>query len=287
MFEGFAEQRLPTTRGQLYARTAGNGPPLLLLHGYPETHLMWRDVAPRLTERFTVVAVDLPGYGRSFRPPASADHAAHSKRAMAADVSDAMEHLGFATFHVAGHDRGARVAYRLALDAPGCVQRLAVIDIVPTADMWAKGPVDFALRYWHWGFLAQPAPLPEALITADPETFFAALGLTDRDHPPEVLHEYRKMLRDYDAVHAMCEDFRAGATIDRQIDESDRGTKIAAPTLVLWGARAFIADAYDVLGIWRTWAQDVHGRPLDASHFVPEERPVEVADALAEFFTGT
>jgi haloacetate dehalogenase len=273
MFEGFAEQRLPTTRGELYARTAGSGPPLLLLHGYPETHLMWRDVAPRLTERFTVVAVDLPGYGRSFRPPTSADHAAHSKRAMAADLSDAMEHLGFAAFHVAGHDRGARVAYRLALDAPGRIRRLAVIDIVPTADMWAKSPVDFAL--------------PEALITADPETFFAALGLTDSDHPPEVLHEYRKMLRDYDSVHAICEDLRAGATIDRQIDECDRGTKIAAPTLVLWGARSFIADAYDVLGIWRTWAQDVHGRSLDASHFVPEDRPVEVADALTEFFAAT
>jgi haloacetate dehalogenase len=287
VFDDFAEELVPTRRGDLYARVGGSGPPLVLLHGYPQTHLTWRDVAPRLTERHTVVAMDLPGYGRSFRPTTSPDHASHSKRAMAADVVEAMAALGFGQYDVAGHDRGARVAYRLALDSPQHVRRLALIDIVPTGHVWSTADAHFAMKYWHWGFLSQPSALPEALITAAPDAFFAlggALGMALDSFPSEVQHEYRLLFHDYDSVHAMCEDYRAGATIDREIDEQDGATRIAAPTLVLWGAKGFVDKAYDVLDVWRSRADDVRGRAIDATHFVPEDQPGEVAREFEEFF---
>jgi haloacetate dehalogenase len=287
MFDDFAEELVPTRRGDLYAKVGGNGPPLVLLHGYPQTHLTWRDVAPHLVDRHTVVALDLPGYGRSLRPTTSPDHASHCKRAMAADVVQVMAALGFDRYDVAGHDRGARVAYRLALDSPQHVRRLALIDIVPTDHTWSTADADFAINYWHWSFLSQPAPLPEALITAAPDAFFAfggSLGMQVDSFPAEVQHEYRRMFREYDSVHAMCEDYRAGATIDREIDEQDGATRIAAPTLVLWGAKGLVAKTYDVLEVWRGRADDVHGRALDATHFVPEDQPEEVVREFEEFF---
>ncbi|MBV9194570.1 MAG: alpha/beta hydrolase [Solirubrobacterales bacterium] len=293
MFEGFSERRLECERGTIFARVGGTGPPLLLLHGYPENHLMWHAVAPVLGERFTVVAADLTGYGGSLRPQPSADHAAHGKRALALDQLQAMGSLGYERFAVAGHDRGGRVAYRLALDHPGRVSALAVLDIVPTADVWARADDRFPLIYWHWGFLAQPAPLPERLIAGDPGAYFEhmrALGLGREPgrYPEEVLAAYRAQLEDPATVEAMCEDYRAGASVDREYDEADRGRTIECPVLALWGKRGALEIFYgDVLAVWRAWARELHGRGVDASHFLVEDRPGEVARELAAFFAAS
>jgi haloacetate dehalogenase len=290
MFDGFATLDLPTERGTIHARVGGDGPPLLLLHGYPETHLMWHGAAPLLAQRFTVVVADLAGYGDSLRPEPAADHAPHSKRALARDQVQAMAALGHDRFAVAGHDRGGRVAYRMALDHPDTVSALAVLDIVPTAEVWARADDRLALGYWHWGFLAQPAPLPERLIAGDPEAYFdhhlGAIGLggAPEHYPAEVLEAYRRQLRDPGAVAAICEDYRAGATIDRAHDEADRGRTIGCPVLALWGRRGALEAFYgDVLEVWRGWAADLRGRGLDASHFLVEDRPDEVAAELTAF----
>jgi haloacetate dehalogenase len=271
----------------------GNGPPLLLLHGYPQTHLMWHAAAPLLARSFTVVVADLSGYGDSFRPASAADHVPHSKRALALDQVQAMASLGHERFAVAGHDRGGRVAYRMALDHAERVSALTVLDIVPTAEVWARADDKLALAYWHWGFLAQPAPLPERLIGGDPDAYFdhhlLTIGLgTDPDaYPAEVMTAYRRQLDDVTAVNAICEDYRAGATIDRQLDEADRGRTIACPVLCLWGARGALPVFYgDVLEVWRPWAPAVTGRALDASHFLVEDRPREVAAELTAFLTA-
>jgi haloacetate dehalogenase len=293
-FEGFDTRSLQTERGAIHARVGGSGPPLLLLHGYPETHLMWHAVAPLLTDRFTVVATDLAGYGDSLRPVPAADHAPHSKRALALDQVQAMEALGFQRFAVAGHDRGGRVAYRMALDHPDRVTALAVLDIVPTADVWARADDRLALVYWHWGFLAQPAPLPERLITGDPEAYFdhhlrsIGLGGEPGRYPDAVIAAYRAQLSDPSTVEAICEDYRAGATIDRQLDEAGRGRLIDCPVLVLWGTRGALGPLYgDVLAVWRSWAADVRGRGVEASHFLVEDCPDEVASELATFFEAS
>jgi len=291
MFEGFSIRELATERGAIHARIGGSGPPLLLLHGYPETHLMWHVAAPLLTDGFTVVATDLSGYGDSLRPAPAADHAPHSKRAMALDQIQAMAALGYERFAVAGHDRGGRVAYRMALDHPDRVTALAVLDIVPTAEVWARADDRLTLIYWHWGFLAQPAPLPERLIAGDPDAYFEyhlrSIGLDGEPgrYPDKVIAAYRAQLRDPDAVQAICEDYRAGATIDRQLDEADRGRLIECPVLALWGTRGALGPLYgDVLDVWRSWARDVRGRGVEASHFLVEDRPEEVASELADFF---
>jgi haloacetate dehalogenase len=291
MFTGFSVHELETERGTIHARVAGTGPPLLLLHGYPETHLMWHAAAPLLADRFTVVATDLAGYGDSLRPVPAADHAPHSKRAMAFDQIQAMAALGHERFAVAGHDRGGRVAYRMALDHPECVTALAVLDIVPTAEVWARADDRLAIVYWHWGFLAQPPPLPERLILGDPGAYLGyhvhaiGLGVEPGRYPEPVMAAYRAQLSDPGAVEAICEDYRAGATIDRQIDEADRGRLIDCPVLALWGTRGALGPLYgDVLEVWRSWARDVRGRGVEASHFLVEDRPEEVAAELAAFF---
>jgi haloacetate dehalogenase len=290
-FDGFEETDVETPRGDIRARVGGSGPPLLLLHGYPETHLMWHGVAPRLAERFRVVAADLPGYGDSFRPPVSADHASHGKRELANDLVAAMARLGHERFAVAGHDRGGRVAYRMALDHPDIVTRLAVLDIVPTGEIWMRADARFAIGYWHWLFLAQPAPLPERLILGDPDGWWisvARMGIKDDErYPPEVLATYRAQLSDPAVVEAICEDYRAGATIDRELDEADRGRRtITCPVRALWGGAGGLPVFYeDPLELWRPYAPDVTGRAIDgASHFVPEDAPDEVAAELLEFF---
>jgi haloacetate dehalogenase len=296
LFEGCEERTLECERGSVYARVGGSGPPLLLLHGYPETHLMWHGVAPLLAARgFTVVAADLPGYGASLRPEPADDHGPHSKRAMARDLVQAMASLGFDRFAVAGHDRGGRVAYRLALDHPGVPSALAVLDIVPTAEVWARADALMAIGYWHWGFLAQPAPLPERLILGDPEAWFEfhvrrmGIGGDPEHYPQQVVDAYGGLLRDPGAVQAMCEDYRAGATIDRELDEADQeaGRLIECPVLALWGTRGALPVFYgDVLAVWRAWGRDVSGRGVDASHFLVEDEPGEVAGELAEFFAS-
>jgi haloacetate dehalogenase len=292
MFDGFEERELETDRGPIHALVGGSGPPLLLLHGYPETHLMWHGCAGELARRFTVVAADVPGYGAWHRPAPAADHAPHSMRAMAVDLVQAMADLGHGRFAVAGHDRGGRIAYRMALDHPGVVSALAVLDIVPTAEVWVRADARLALAYWHWGFLAQPAPLPERLIGSDPDGYFEhhvrRLGIGDdpRLYPAPVLDVYRRQLREPAVVEAICEDYRAGATIDRQLDEGDRtaGTRIDVPLVALWAGRGALPHFYeDVTEIWREWARDVEGGELDAGHFVVEDRPGEVAARLAGF----
>jgi haloacetate dehalogenase len=293
MFDGFEPRDLVTERGTVHAMVGGVGPPLLLLHGYPQTHLMWHAAAPLLAEQFTVVAADLSGYGASFRPTPQADHAPHSKRAMANDQVQAMSLLGHERFAVAGHDRGARVAYRMALDHAERVTALAVLDIVPTAEVWALADDRLALGYWHWGFLAQPSPLPERLIAGDPDAYFdhhllmIGLGTDSASYPAEVMAAYRRQLDDVTAVNAICEDYRAGATIDRQLDEADRGRQIECPVLCLWGAHGALPQFYgDVLDVWRPWAARLSGRGVDASHFLVEDRPQEVAAELAAFFAS-
>ena len=291
-FEGFDTIDVETSRGMVHARAGGTGPPLLLLHGWPQTHLMWHAVAPSLAERFSVVVADLPGYGASFRPPPSDDHAAHSKRTLAADLVAAMAALGHASFAVAGHDRGGRVGYRAALDHPGVVTQLAVLDIVPTAAVWAHADATFALGYWHWGFLAQPAPLPERLIGADPDGFWIAaerIGIKAGDprFPADVVAAYRAQLDDPAAIEAMCEDYRAGATVDRALDEADLGTRtIDCPVRVLWGAAGALPLFYDdPLALWLPYAPAATGRAIDgAGHFLVEDEPAAVADDLLAFF---
>ena len=275
-----------TGEAELRVRVGGTGPPVLLLHGHPQTHLMWHAVAARLADAFTVVAPDLRGYGESTKPASTADHEPYSKRAMARDGVAVMAALGHERFAIVGHDRGARVAYRMALDHPARVERVAVLDIIPTAEAWRRADRRFMLGYWHWAFLAQPAPLPERLITADPDAYYFRSG-RDRFHP-DALADYLAAVRDPATVHAICEDYRAGATIDVEHDEADRaaGRRIAIPLLALWGALGQLEEWYDVLDVWRGWADDVRGRALDAGHYLAEEAPDDVALELRRFLAG-
>lgn len=296
LYGGFEELALPTPRGPVFARVGGTGPPLLLLHGYPETHVMWHAVAPALAERFTVVVADLPGYGRSFRPPVVVDHSSHSKRTLANDLIAAMVALGHdEPFAVAGHDRGGRVAYRMALDHPELVTRLAVLDVVPTGEVWRRADAAMAVGYWHWSFLAQPAPLPERMIAGDPDAFWIAAGRMgirpgDARYPDAVICAYRAQLDDPAFVTAMCEDYRAGATVDREHDDADlaAGRTIGCPLLALWAGEGALPRFYsDPLEIWRAYAPGAVGRGIEgASHFLVEDAPDLVAAELLSFFGG-
>lgn len=281
---------------RLFARWAGEGPPLLLLHGFPQTHLMWRRVAPLLARRFTVVCPDLRGYGRSGCPPSAPNHEPYSKRALARDMVQMMGELGFGRFALAGHDRGGRVAYRLALDHPQCVQRLAVLDIVPTSAAWDRADAAFALGYWPWSLLAQPEPLPERLIGAAPDAVVdAALGgwgSSAAAFDARIRAHYIDALREAKHVHAICEEYRAAATLDREHDAADRrsGRRISCPVLALWSSAGPLAGWYAAEGgpsaLWRAWCDDVAGRPIDGGHFFPEANPGETAEALTEFFSA-
>jgi haloacetate dehalogenase len=285
MFEGFELSTIDTGEAIIRVRRGGSGPPLLLLHGHPQTHMMWHRIAPQLSRDFTVVAPDLRGYGESTGPATTPDHEPYSKRAMARDQVELMRQLGFERFSVAGHDRGGRCAYRLALDHPERVHRLAVLDIIPTGEALRRTNMAFALGFWHWFFLAQPYPLPERLIGADPDSYYfrGSRDLFD----PEALEDYLRCVRNPDTIHAMCEDYRAGATIDFQHDEADRGKRrIACPVLVLWSRRGELEEWYDVPAIWRDWADDVRGRSLDCGHYLAEEAPAETYEELRTFFTG-
>ena len=293
MFEGFALERIDADGIAMRARhrLAAGKPPLLLLHGNPQTHFMWHMVAPRLAEQFSVVATDLTGYGESGKPATTPDHAPYSKRAMARDQIAVMRRLGFDRFFVAGHDRGARVAYRMALDHPERVAKLAVLDIVPTWDAYNRADMAFGMSYFHWFFLSQPFDLPERLIGADPDFYWHRHTSREPKGPgffaAEALADYLRCFRDPATVHAICEDYRAAAGIDMAHDEADRraGHRIVPPVLALWGAKGRVEAWYDVLAIWREWAREAHGRALDCGHYLPEERPDEVAAELESFFT--
>jgi haloacetate dehalogenase len=282
-FEGFDIEDVETGEATIHVRHAGSGPPLLLLHGHPETGAMWHLVAPRLAEDFHVVVPDLRGYGASSKPPTTEDHEPYSKRAFGRDLFAVMSHLGFERFSIAGHDRGGRTAYRMALDAPDRVDRLAVLDIIPTVEMWDAMDAGLAMENWHWLFLAQPAPFPEDLITPDPDRYYFR-DRTER-FAPAALEEYRAAVHDPATVHAICEDYRAGATFDRDLDAADRaaGRRISCPVLVLWSSREDV-DPLDPLGVWRRWAGDVRGEGLDCGHFLAEEMPDETHAWLRAFF---
>jgi haloacetate dehalogenase len=294
VFEGFTAVDVETPRGAVRARMGGSGPPLLLLHGFPETHLMWHRVVPALAETFTVICADIRGYGASGKPPSAPDHQPYAKSTMALDMVRLMEAQGFSRFSVAGHDRGGRVAYRLALDHPDRIGRLAVLDIIPTSEALGRADARLAVGFWPWSLLAQPEPLPERLILGDPEAVVDnALGEwgTDRSSfPSEVRSAYIQALRDHDSVHAICEEYRAAATIDVTTETADRdaGRRIECPTLVLWSEGSALdiwyADAGGPLGIWREWARDVTGRPIAGGHFFPEQNPHETIAALRSFF---
>jgi haloacetate dehalogenase len=296
MFEGFRGGTIATEEARIFIRRGGAGPPLLLLHGFPQTHLMWRDVVPGLVREFTVVCADLPGYGQSSCPPSDADHTPYSKRAMAKGMVDAMGVLGFERFRIAGHDRGGRVAYRMALDHPERVERLAVLDVLPFDVTWERADARLALGFWPWSLLAQPEPLPERLLGAAPEAVIddalgGAWGSPAETFDDDVRKAYIAALREPAHVHAICEEYRAAATIDREHDAADRraGRRITCQTLALWSARGplstWYADAGGPLALWRELADDVDGRPVDGGHFFPEERPTETADALRAFFS--
>src|SRR5215213_7205792 len=279
MFETFTHRRIETSEAVVNLRHAGNGPPVLLLHGHPQTHIMWHKVAPKLAESYTIVCADLRGYGDSSKPATTEDHEPYSKRAMARDQVEMMQALGFERFAVVGHDRGGRCAYRMALDHPDRIEKLAVLDIIPTLEAFRRADKAFGLGYWHWYFLAQPAPFPERLIAAKPEYFLLRRSQPDGGLPayftPEAYADYQHCFGEA-TIHAICEDYRAAAGIDCEHDEADRGRrKIGCPVLALWGKRAQLEQWYDVLAIWRDWANDVSGRAIDCGHYLPEEAPEE------------
>jgi len=271
------------------AIVGGSGPPLLLLHGHPQTHAIWHRVAPRLAEYFTVVACDLRGYGDSSKPQGAPDHANYSKRAMAADMVAVMQSLGFATFRVLAHDRGARVAHRLALDHPQAVERMALLDIAPTLAMYEQTSDAFARAYWHWFFLIQPAPMPERLIEADPAAYVRdvmgkrSAGLAPFD--PRALAEYQRCMALPGAAHGICEDYRAAAAIDLEHDRLDRdaGNRLALPLMVLWGEQGVVGRCFDPLAEWQRVAADVRGEALPCGHYIAEEAPDMLLERVLPF----
>lgn len=287
--EGFALRDFrPGTGPRIRFAIAGRGRPLLLLHGHPQTHVTWRKIAPTLARSFTVVAADLRGYGDSDKPGGDARHDRYSKRQMARDMVLLMQALGHARFQVAGHDRGGRVAHRMALDHPAAVDRLAVLDIAPTATMYARTDKAFATRYFWWFFLIQPYPLPERMIGADPE-FFLRWHIDGQNKRPDATEpaafaEYLRCYRDPATIHAICEDYRAAATIDLDHDAADGDRRTEAPLLALWGARGFVGQTYDVLETWREKALDVRGGALDCGHTLQEELPDKLLAEMTGFF---
>ena len=288
LLPGFRTRDVETSGARIRLATAGSGPPLLLLHGHPQTHLTWHKIAPRLAERFTVVLPDLRGYGDSAKPEGGEGHVNYSKRAMAAEQVEVMSALGFSRFDLVGHDRGGRVAHRMALDHPGAVRRIALFDIAPTLTMYERTDQAFATRYFWWFFLIQPAPLPERMIAADPE-FFLRKHIEGQIKVPgatseALLAEYLRCYRDPATRHAICEDYRAAATIDLVHDRADAERRIKAPLLALWGALGTVGQLYDVLETWREKARDVSGRALDCGHSPQEEVPEETLTELLAFF---
>jgi haloacetate dehalogenase len=292
LFPGYESKWINTLAGKIFARAGGSGPPLLLLHGYAQTNVMWHKVAPLLDKSFHLVIPDLPGYGWSAVPRAAPDHTPYTKRAMAAAMVEVMEALGFARFSLAGHDRGGRVGYRLALDHPGRLARLAVLDIVPTWNMWHDLDARLAYRIWHWTFLALPAPFPETMIGADPVHFWdwkTAQGAKSKDlsaFDPRALAHYRAFFKDPTRIHATCEDYRAGRTTDLADDEADRAAnkKLTCPLLALWGSSGIPSETESPLDTWRQWARDARGFAIDCGHYLPEENPQATAEALLAFF---
>jgi len=289
MFEGFAIQNLSGVDNvQIHTRSMGNGPPVLLLHGYPQTHVIWHKMAPVLARDHTVVVADLRGYGDSSKPAGTADHSNYSKRAMASDMVNVMKGLGFDNYSVVGHDRGGRVAHRMAMDFPDAITDLTVLDIVPTYTLFDQTDKAFAIGYYHWFFLAQPAPLPEKMIGADPVFFLdnkmGHWSAEDAIFDDFAMSEYRRCFSNPQTIHASCEDYRAAATIDLVHDEEDLNRKIQCPTLALWGEFGLMNKSFDVLQTWQERCDSVYGHAVPSGHFLPEEAPQDTLDALYKFW---
>ena len=293
LLTGFESMHVTVADGiRIAAAVGGSGPPLLLLHGHPQTHAIWHRVAPALAQRHTVVAADLRGYGDSSKPRGTPDHDNYAKRAMALDQVTLMRTLGFDRFDLLAHDRGARVAHRLALDHPAAVRRLVLLDIAPTLAMYEQTTEAFARAYWHWFFLIQPAPLPERLIEADPAGYVRdvmgrrSAGLAPFD--PRALAEYQRCIALPGAAHGFCEDYRASAGIDLEHDRADReaGRRVMQPMLVLWGRDGVVHRCFEPLVEWRRVADDVDGCALDCGHYIPEEAPEALLGQVVPFFSG-
>jgi len=292
LFPGYESRFIETSAGKIFARVGGKGAPLLLLHGYPQSNVMWHRLAPLLDKQFTLVIPDLPGYGQSDAPESSVGHAPYDKRSMAQAMCEAMAALGHKQFSLAGHDRGGRVAYRLALDHPERLLKLCTLDIVPTYEMWARLTPASAMKIFHWTFLAQPFPLPEKMIGHMPVEYLEwkisswngenNLSVFD----PRALEHYRAAFTQPARLHASCEDYRAGETTDRLNDEADKkgGNKIRCPLLALWGESGIPSKGSNPLDIWREWASDVSGGPIRSGHFLAEENPADTAKAMLAFF---
>lgn len=290
LFYGFEQRQIVTQGAEINLRVGGSGPAVLLLHGFPQTHTMWHVIAPSLAATHTVVLADLRGYGDSSKPPGGDDHAGYSFRAMAADQVEVMRTLGHRSFSVIGHDRGARVTHRMALDHQDAVERLALLDIIPTRHVYGHTDRQLATAYYHWFFLIQKEDLPERLIGNDPTYYLhSALGSFGGGldtYAPQALAEYERCFNDAATLHAMCEDYRAAASIDLDHDEADAERKIEQPTLVLWGANGVVGNLYEPLKVWRDYASDVRGGPVrDAGHFLVEEQPDEVLAEIRAFLT--
>lgn len=290
LFPNFTIQKLPLSDVVLHTRIGGSGPPLLLLHGYPQTHVMWHKVAPPLAQHFTLICPDLRGYGDSSAPPSDAQHLTYSKRTVANDLIELMEQLGFTTFMAAGHDRGGRVLHRLLLDHPQRVSHAAVLDIVPTRHIFKTIDQQMATIYEHWFFLIQPDGFPERLIGQDPDDYLTTKlnrwSGTPNAFAPDAMAEYLRCFRRPEVIHGSCEDYRAAASIDLTHDEADIAQKIQCPLLVLWGQKGAMDKNYDVLKVWREHAKDVQGEALPCGHFVPEEAPEGVVRSLLAFFAN-
>ena len=291
LFAGFTEKRIKTAGAEIFLRMGGGGPPVLLLHGYPQVHVCWHKIAPELARHCTLVIPDLRGYGASSAPPSDPEHKVYSKRSMGEDCIEVMRALGHARFAVVGHDRGGRVAYRLALDYPNVVRGTVPVDIIPTGEVWRRANATWAVKTYHWSFLAQPSPLPETLIGKAPEfyveeTLKAAAGPHDLSpFAPEALAHYRALLRDPARIHAVCEDYRAGATIDRQLDDADlaAGRQITCPTLVMYADNYLAGSPLDV---WRPWCTNLTGAAVKSGHYLAEENPQQTLAALIPFLAS-
>ena len=290
LFPGFESRRVATSTVSIHCVRGGSGPPLLLLHGYPQTHAIWHRIAPALARKFTVVCADLRGYGDSDKPPGDDAHATYSKRAMARDMVELMRALGYERFLLAGHDRGGRVSHRLAIDHPQAVEKLAVLDISPTRAMFAQTNAAFASAYYHWFFLSQPFDHPERMIGADPRYYLLhkikAWSKVEVPFDSRALAEYERCFCDPATIHGSCEDYRAAASIDLVHDDEDfaTGRRIECSLLVLWGERGVVHRLFKPLDDWRDVADDVRGRPLPCGHYLPEEAPDETLAEFEAFF---
>lgn len=292
MFVGFQKDQRQVNGVQIAYRVGGSGPGLLLLHGHPQTHVIWHKIAERLSQHFTVVAADLRGYGDSSKPAATADHAPYAKREMGRDMIELMQALGFADFSVLAHDRGARVAHRMALDHPGVIKRMALLDIAPTLAMYSQTNEAFARAYWHWFFLIRPAPLPETLLQANPEQYLrSVMGTRSAGLAPftdEAFAEYLRCASLPGAARGVCEDYRASAGIDLEHDRADiaAGNHLQLPLLVLWGADGTVGKCFEPLNEWRKVATDVRGQALPGGHYLAEEIPDELLANVLPFLLG-